>query len=268
MTRATTFDPGFAITPTREPMGFAFGPDAFGPREIEYRRLDAIRSSLDDPLCTGPDPVYAIAMDTGKRTHRLLLKERNLLFGVVTYAAGRLGREPVRSQGHVHRIVRGHRMSPPEVYEIWTGRAIIYMQEHGSGRDPGRCYAVHARAGDVVVVPPDWAHATISADPDEALTFGAWCDRQYGFEYDEVRAHHGLAWRAFLDEAQTGEILWSPNPSYEVAGLIEKEPASHASTLGIEPGVPIYTQFERDPDVFLFVPEPQMKSGVWKHFIP
>ena len=33
-----------------------------------------------------------------------------------------------------------------------------------------------------VIVPPGWVHATISADPKQPLTFGAWCDRDYGFE--------------------------------------------------------------------------------------
>jgi hypothetical protein len=45
---------------------------------------------------------------------------------------------------------------PPEVYEIWDGTAYIYMQEH-SADDPGRCYAVVAKPGDIVVVPPAWA---------------------------------------------------------------------------------------------------------------
>jgi glucose-6-phosphate isomerase, archaeal len=24
--------------------------------------------------------------------------------------------------------------------------------------------------------------------------FGAWCDREYGFEYAEIRRHKGIAW--------------------------------------------------------------------------
>ena len=43
------------------------------------------------------------------------------------------------------------------------------------------------------MVPPGWAHATVSASAGEPMTFGAWCDREYGFEYDEVRARGGLA---------------------------------------------------------------------------
>jgi glucose-6-phosphate isomerase len=244
-------------------MGFEYGTGTFGPA-VEYRALDAIRKSLRDPRCTGPDPVYAIAMDVGKTEHRMLLAERNLLYGAVTYAAGRLGDEPVRSPGPVHKKVRGNTMSPPEVYEIWSGKAVILMQEHAA-EDPGRCYAVEASVGDVVIVPPDWAHATISADPAEPLTFGAWCDRQYGFEYDDVRARHGLAWFPVIGE--DGSMEWSPNPAYARSVLIEKTPEAYTE-LGIITGVPIYTLFEQEPDALLYVPHPEVKADVWNTFVP
>ncbi len=43
-------------------------------------------------------------------------------------------------------------------------------------------------------MPPAWAHFVVNADPHSRLIVGAWCDRQYGFDYSQMRAHHGLAW--------------------------------------------------------------------------
>ena len=169
------FDKGIDITPVQSPMGFTYGAGVFGP-EVEIRRLEDIRASLRDPQCKGPEQVYSIAMDVGKEEHRALLNKLHLLFGVVTYSAGKLGQEPVRSQGHIHKISPYSGWSTPEIYEIWSGEAIIYMQEYAEDQ-PGRCYAVHAFPGDVVIVPPYWVHATISANPRLPLTFGAWCDR-------------------------------------------------------------------------------------------
>lgn len=256
------FDPGFDIRPTTRPMGFQYGPGVFGPK-VENRSLDSIRKSLRDPQCTGPDPVYSIAMDVGKTKHLGLLKELQLLYGCVTYAAGKLGDEPVRSQGHIHKISPLLGWSTPEVYEIWSGKAIIYMQETAKD-NPGRCYAVVAGPGEVVIVPPYWAHATISADPEQPLTFGAWCDRDYGFEYDDVRAHNGLAWFPVI--SPSGEIKWQKNPSYCNSELIVKAPENY-NHLGIEPGKPIYTQFEEKPGKFLFVPQPQLVKEVWENFL-
>ena len=259
-----SFDPGLDVRVTENPMGFRFGPDTFGPVP-EYRRLDSIRKSLLDPVCEGPDPVYAIAMDVGKREHRRVLEKRDLLFGIVTYAAGRLGNEPVRSQGHVHRISAHSGWSPPELYEIWRGRGVVYMQEFVAN-DPGRCFAVQGEPGDVVVVPPGWAHATISADPDTPLTFGAWCDRDYGFVYDQVRAHRGLAWYALLDG--TGHLRWQRNPNYFPAELCVGPPRRYRE-LGLEESsTPIYAQFEKDPASIQWVSSPGLQEESWTGFIP
>jgi glucose-6-phosphate isomerase len=257
------FDPGLDVTPTAAPFGFRYGPGVFGP-EPEHRRLDAIRASLRDPGCSGPDPVYAIAMHVGRDEHRAGLEARSLLFGVVTYAAGRLGDEPVRSQGHVHRVAPHSGWRPPEIYEIWTGRAVVLMQERAAD-DPGRCYAIEGAGGDVIVVPPGWAHATISADPREPLTFGAWCDQQYGFEYEEVRARGGLAYFAVLGEDD--ELEWRPNPAYRVTGLAVRPPRAY-DDLGLRQGVPIYAQYAADPASVHWVSEPGRLRDAWHSFEP
>lgn len=258
-----SFDPGIGVQIVRNPMGFRFAPGVFGPQP-EYRRLDAIRSSLMDPSCSGPDPVYAIAMDVGKQEHREELRTRMLLFGMVTFAAGRLGNEPVRSQGHVHRVSTHSGWSPPELYEIWCGRAAIYMQEFALD-DPGRCFAVEAGPGDVVIVPPGWAHATISADPEQPMTFAAWCDREYGFLYDEVRSRGGLAWYPLL--GSDGQLKWEPNRRYVRNELCVGSPQD-CRALGLVRSLPIYAQFEANPSSVQWVSDPARVEKYWKEFVP
>ena len=46
------FYPGFDIESREKDMEFVYGPDVFGPKP-EKRTLEAIRSSLQDPSCTG-----------------------------------------------------------------------------------------------------------------------------------------------------------------------------------------------------------------------
>ena len=257
------FYPGFDINPTTQPMGFEYGLTVFGP-VVENRTLDSIRNSLRDPQCSGPDPVYAIAMDVGKSEHRRLLIQHHLLYGAVTYAIGRLGDEPVRSQGHIHKISPLSGWSTPEVYEIWSGKAIIYMQETAEDHQ-GRCFAVKANPGDVVIVPPNWAHATISAEPEQPLTFGAWCDREYGFEYEAIRRHKGLAWFPVISE--NGAIEWHKNLNYLDCELIVKRPELYHQ-FAIEPGKSIYSQYEENPLRFEFVSQPQTVAEKWKGFTP
>jgi glucose-6-phosphate isomerase, archaeal len=261
--RRAVFEPGLDIEILQDPLGFRFGCGVFGP-DPELRSLDAIRPSLLDPACSGPDPVYAIAMDVGRLEHREELRRRMLLFGVVAYAAGRLGQEPVRSQGHVHKIAPHSQWSPPELFEIWKGHAVIYMQEFTRDH-PGRCVAIQAGPGDRVVVPPAWAHAVISADPGQGLVFGAWCDREYGFAYDAVRARGGLAWFPII--SRSGELLWQPNPRYRTS-QIETRDARAYPEFGLLESVPLYAHLLRRPDGVQWVSEPSLFGHLWPEFEP
>jgi glucose-6-phosphate isomerase len=254
------FHPGLGLRLSEQSLSFSYGSGYFGP-EAEMRSLDAIRPSLLDPQCSGPDPVYGICMDIGKTVDREELVRRYLLFGVVAYAAGTLGREPVRSQGHVHAISPHSGWSAPEVFEIWQGRAIIYAQE-SAGNDPGRCFAIEAGPGDHVVVPPGWAHCVINADPGERMVFGALCDRQYGFVYEGVRAHRGLAWFPLVE---AGRIDWQRNPSYMPSRLLVRGPRQY-DELKIRNDKPLYTQFVENPDALQWVSEPQRAADAWKNF--
>ncbi|MFV0396246.1 MAG: glucose-6-phosphate isomerase family protein, partial [Coprobacillaceae bacterium] len=250
------------IKPNYHPLGFTYEKNVFGPI-VENRSLDSIRQNLMEPNCDGPEIVYSIAMDVGNTKDKQAMLDRNLLYGAVTYAKGKLGKEPIRSQGHIHAISKSCGMSTCEVYEIWSGSAYIYMQE--SAKDnPGRCYAVLANVGDVVIVPPGWAHCTISANTNENLTFGAWCVRDYGFDYKDVRAHKGVAWFPIVED---NDIHFIRNTNYEMSKCIIKKPRQYTE-FNIEKGKSIYQQFVENPDTFLFVSKPQIAGDKWVDFIP
>ncbi len=257
------FEPALDIAVCENPLGFKYGTDVIGP-EPELRTLGSIRACLLDPNCDGPDPVYAIAMDVARRADREELVNRMLLFGVVTYAAGKLGDEPVRSQGHIHRVSSHSGWSPPELYEIWSGRAVVVMQEH-SADEPGRVYAVEAGPGEKILVPPRWAHATVSADRHHPLTFGALCDREYGFEYQQLRARKGLAWYALV--TTEGELAWVANPAYRSVKLERKLPRSYAE-FGVDGKERLYEQLRHDPDRFQWVSKPGRFENLWNDFVP
>ncbi|AEM79481.1 glucose-6-phosphate isomerase family protein [Thermoanaerobacter wiegelii] len=254
---------GIEIIPTKEPLGFIYGKNVFGP-EVEYRRLEDIRKSLLDPMCEGPEIVYAIAMDVGKSKDKNVLIKKNLLFGIVTYASGRLGKEPVRSQGHIHALSRYCNCSTPEIFEIWTGEAVIYMQEKVED-NPDRCFAVYAKPKDIVIVPPGWAHYTVSANTKEPLTFLALCVRDYGFEYERIRSYGGLAWYPILEH--NDKIEWVKNNRYKEHDLTIKDPRNY-DEFSIKQNVPLYEQFEKNPDIFEFVSNPNMVQRLWNNFIP
>lgn len=241
---------------------FIYAENSFGPK-TEKRKLDDIRKSLKNPSCTGPDVVYSIAMDIGLKEDRKDLIDRNLLYGACIYSNGTLEDEPVRSQGHIHSMSKSCGFSTGELYEIWYGKAIIFMQETAKD-NPGRVFAVEANAGEVVFVPPGWAHYTVNANPKDYMVFGAWCVRDYGFDYDDVRLHNGLS---YFPTVNGDDIEFVHNEKYEECEVIRKSPRKYTE-LSLDYKKSIYDQYRENRDMFRFITNPLEFKELWENFIP
>lgn len=242
---------------------FMYGTDCFGP-EVEKRHIDDIRHSLRVFDSQGPDIVYTIAMDIGKKEHRFALKKANLLYGACIYSKGRIGQEPVRSQGHIHAVSLSCNASTPEVYEIWFGEAYVLMQATAKP-DVGKAYAVHGKVGDIIIVPPGYAHCTINARQDIEMVFGAWCIRDYGFDYTDVRKQKGLMYFPVFNE--TGQVEFELNSNYQAGELVIKEPRIYHE-FGLDKAQKIYPTYEMNPNKFDFVTDPKKYKKVWENFEP
>ncbi|WP_251860066.1 glucose-6-phosphate isomerase family protein [Clostridium sp. Marseille-Q2269] len=256
------FDNGMGLRYDFNTKEFVYGNKNFGPI-TEKRRLEDIRKSLKNPNCEGPDIVYSIAMDIGLIEDKKDLVDRNLLYGACIYSKGIMGDEPVRSQGHIHAISKSCNCSTGELYEIWHGKAIIFMQESAKN-NPGRVFAVEAEKGDIVLVPPGWAHYTTNANVDDFMVFGAWCIRDFGFDYEDVRAHNGLAYFPIVKD---GNIEFEKNLKYDECKLEIKKPRRYTE-LNLNYTKSIYSQYKEDKDRFRFITKPLDYKEVWENFIP
>ena len=183
-------------------------------------------------------------MDVCTEEHHQDLRQRMLLLGALVYASGKLGEEPVRSQGHIHATAPHSGWSPPELFEIWEGSAVIYAQETADD-NPGRCFAISAEVGDQVVVPPGWAHCVINADSTRRMAFGAWCDREYGFDYRGVRAHGGLAWFPLIRGAK---LEWAPKPRLSTF-RVDREETQQVPSARLRPHAKYLQPVRKEPGV-------------------
>ena len=116
-----------------------------------------------------------------------------------------------------------------------------------------------------MVVPPGWAHAVINAGVTEPMLFGAWCDRQYGFDYSGVRAHGGLAHFPLVNA--NGGIDWVANQRYLARPLTRRRSRSYPE-LGLQADAPIYTQYRSAPESVEWVAQPQRMAELWTGFEP
>lgn len=244
---------GFDIDLDLAALTFEFGASMHAV-PAERRRLDAIRASLMEPDCMGPDLLYTIYMDFCRECDRSRVVGDGLLYGGVIYAAGAMGREFVRSQGHRHTS-NPQGVSYPEVYEFWHGHGLLYMQRE-AGREVSDCRVMHCSPGDVVIVPPDWVHLTVNVGP-EPLAFGAWCARGQGFDYEEVRRRRGGAWYFLADGSRVR------NHSYtQVAEPIEQRPRDYPE-FDLVQRRPVYEQYLENPSRLRFMSHPHEFLEQW-----
>lgn len=82
--------------------------------------------------------------------------------------------------------------------------------------------------------------------------------RDYGFDYGEVRRHAGIAFYPYVED---GALKWRRNPAYKGGELIIKD-ARTWEDFSLEAGVPVYTQFQKDKDRFLFVADRALSGTV------
>ena len=86
----------------------------------------------------------------------------------------------------------------------------------------------------------------------------------YGFDYDDVREHNGIA---FFPNFKDEKLVWTMNPSYQKANLVEKNTRTYEE-FQISANEPIYTQFQKNKDLFEFVTQPQKYSNIWENYQP
>lgn len=257
------FQPMLDISFNDEDMTIAFHKQTQCSQNTEHRTLDSIRSSLLDPMCTGPKIVYGINMDVYLSHNKEDLKTRNQLYGVVLYNKGTLGKEAIRSQGHLHAISPFSGTRTGEVYQILHGEAYICMQKENPDNSID-FYAIFAKLGDIVVVHHDWIHATVNADPKKPLVFGAWCCRDYAFEYKYVKEKKGLA---YYPICANNNIKWLKNNNYDNTKIIISQPPSYKE-FGLVQGECIYQQYANNNNLFEFVTQPSKHQESWNNFIP
>jgi glucose-6-phosphate isomerase len=241
-----------ALDPTN--LALEFGPDVVHP-EGERRLLDDVRLTLATPDASGPEHLYTIYMGICARPDLEALERQALLYGAVVYNHGEIGRERLRSQGHIHSRKPGTDLRYSEVYEFWTGHGFVYLQKE-CAPEVTRALLVPVGPGDKVVVPLGWVHLTVAA-PNEILSFGAWCATENELEYAQLRALGGPAHFVL----GSGEVV--PNPRYRRVADVETVAPGDLPLLDVPTDRPIYSAWQEEPSRFDFLPQPELVRHAW-----
>jgi glucose-6-phosphate isomerase, archaeal len=120
--------------------------------------------------------------------YRGMKKKDNLRYDITVIPPKMLGKEFVKTKGHYHLGKNG------EIYIVLKGEALYLVQLKASKKDEIKdVYAVKAKKGDVVVIPPFYGHITINPSRKK-LEMANWMDDKCQSDYSFFEQMNGACY--------------------------------------------------------------------------
>lgn len=112
-----------------------------------------------------------------------LVEDGNLKYSITVVPPNFLGKEFIKTKGHVHIG------NFQETYTVLEGQA-IYLMQKTNGENVEDVYAVNAKKGESIIIPSGYGHITINAS-DETLKTGDWRNIACKQDYSLFEKMHG-----------------------------------------------------------------------------
>jgi glucose-6-phosphate isomerase len=151
------------------------------PKKPEIRYLNEMKEVLYDKEWVKRAPnlkLYYI--------YRGVKEKNGLRYDITVIPAQMLGKEFVKTKGHQHINEYG------EVYIILKGKGIFLLQKTKNSKVED-VYAIKAKKGEVIVIPPFYAHTTINPTKKE-LKIGNWIAKKCKNIYEKIQKMGGFCY--------------------------------------------------------------------------
>jgi glucose-6-phosphate isomerase len=181
------------------------------------------------------------------RADRELLLSQGLRYDITIIPPHMLGREYIKTAGHYHPLVPGGSVTYPELYEVLEGEALYLLQNN----DLSDVIAIHASAGDKVVVPPGYGHVTINRS-NKTLKMANFVERNFASLYEPYRQRSGGAYFFTRDGWMKNERC----PEAAQLRRIEAPDSSSLAHLGLKKSCEMYPLM-RDTGALKYLTNPE-----------
>jgi len=122
-------------------------------------------------------PLYFMFRDVHREQDKQLLDKHGLRYDVTSLPAIGLGPEFNKTYGHYHPLAPNSKTAYPELYEVLYGEAWYVLQKRkadanglpAKGDELEEIIVVKAKAGDKVLMPPNYGHLTINPSLTQTL---------------------------------------------------------------------------------------------------
>lgn len=154
--------------------------------------------------------------------YRKVSQENGINHNITVLPAKMLGKEYVKTKGHVH--IGNYQ----EIYTVMEGEA-FYLMQKANGENIEDVYAVKAKKGESVIILSGYGHITINPSETETLKTGDWTSENCKSDYSLFEKLHGACYYYILQPG-SGQASWIKNEHYKsVPELRFEEPLKEVS---------------------------------------
>ncbi|VVB98608.1 Glucose-6-phosphate isomerase [uncultured archaeon] len=179
---------------------------------------------------------------------RAIAQKDGLRYDITIIPPKKIGEEYSKTYGHYHPVAEG-RLTYPEIYQVLDGRAIFILQKK---RSDGSVDAIvtYGEKGQVVLIPPNWGHATVNATHDDVLVMANLVADGFESDYQDYKENRGAAY-------YVTDFGLEQNGQYVVRGTEKKKPEEINAKYGLECS-DLLREFWANPSKFEFLKRPSL----------
>ena len=213
----------------------------FASRFLEDARPYLAKSKAESKI----EELYRMYRDVHLDSDEAKLRNNHLRYDITVVVPGLVGDEYVKTVGHYHPIIEGSKVTYPEIYEVIEGHA-NYVLQNCKENHCNEVIVIDAKAGDKVVIPPNYGHVTIN-DGHKYLVMANITADNFSSDYKDYKRYHGAA----VYRTKDG---WVPNSKYKVASYKKVRP--NLSWYKYDENLPLYKSLIKNTYNYDFLVSP------------
>ncbi len=180
-----------------------------------------------------------------------LFEKFNLRYDLTLIFPNKIGDEINHTVGHIHKK-NENGLPYTEIYQVIEGDAIFLLQKE----DLKKIYAINAKQGDKVIIPPGFGHVTINKSINKHLLISNIFTREENVsEYSFFKSHSGAMW--YPKMSSLNEASFEMNPEYKTHTNIVKLESNTISNIESFSNKSLYVEFIENPEKFGFINNPE-----------
>ncbi len=180
--------------------------------------------------------------------YREVMKSNDLRYDITVIPQWKNEDECAKTYGHCHPVAE-KKLTYPEVYQVLDGDAFFILQKELMN---GAFFVsiVEAEKGDVLLIPPNFCHASINAAKKDLLLANIVAD-VFTPNYSMFKRNHGAAYYVL------GNKTIVQNPNYIISGN-ERVKAGEINKRYSFESKDLLTEFSSNPGLFEFLKKPSL----------